>query len=92
MALPATKARQRRRAAIARGNDAAARLRKTIRLAGMVKCARCPQVVFASAADIDHITPLAKGGQDVDSNVQILCRPCHKLKTRSDFEFRKPPF
>nr|WSW47039.1 HNH endonuclease [Streptomyces sp. NBC_01001] len=36
--------------------------------------------------------PLALGGTDTDGNVQPLCRPCHKLKTRKDFEAQAPPF
>ncbi|MFF0440158.1 HNH endonuclease [Kitasatospora sp. NPDC004614] len=34
---------------------------------------------------MDHITPLALGGEDIDENVQPLCRPCHKAKTCEDF-------
>lgn len=29
---------------------------------------------------IDHIVPLAKGGEDKLENLQILCSACHKLK------------
>jgi 5-methylcytosine-specific restriction protein A len=92
MALPTIRKHRKRREAIAAGNDAAARLRREMRKSVMVVCARCPARVFASAADVDHIVPLAKGGQDIDSNVQILCRPCHKAKTRVDFDFQNTPF
>jgi 5-methylcytosine-specific restriction protein A len=67
-------------------------MRKAIREAGWAQCAKCPCRVLPSAADVDHVVPLALGGEDIDSNVQILCRPCHKLKTRSDFNFSAPPF
>jgi 5-methylcytosine-specific restriction protein A len=40
--------------------------------------------------DIDHVLPLSKGGEDVDSNVQPLCKACHKAKTAIDFG--KRPF
>ncbi|MEU5031945.1 MULTISPECIES: HNH endonuclease [Streptomyces] len=30
--------------------------------------------------------PLALGGEDIDENVQPLCKSCHNLKTREDFE------
>ncbi|WP_435838253.1 HNH endonuclease [Streptomyces chrestomyceticus] len=29
--------------------------------------------------------PLAMGGADTDGNVQVLCRGCHGLKTRTEF-------
>ncbi|MGY5131265.1 HNH endonuclease [Streptomyces nigrescens] len=45
-----------------------------------------------SQVDIDHIIPLAKGGEDVDSNVQVLCKACHKRKTNMDFNRGAPPF
>ncbi|MFB7899235.1 HNH endonuclease [Streptomyces xiamenensis] len=38
------------------------------------------------------MTPIAHGGEDIDENVQPLCRTCHKLKTREDFGVTKPPF
>lgn len=35
--------------------------------------------------EVDHIVPVSMGGDFFDwSNLQILCRPCHKIKTRSD--------
>jgi len=80
------KAWRKRRALLASGNDAAARLRSEIKRSGEARCAKCRNLVLASAVDVDHIVPLAHGGGDVDSNVQALCRPCHKLKTRLDFD------
>jgi 5-methylcytosine-specific restriction protein A len=85
-------ATRRRRKAIEEGNNAAARLRKTIRARGVYPCAKCGLTFLASALDVDHITPLALGGEDVDENVQALCRPDHKLKTRTDFGFANTPF
>jgi 5-methylcytosine-specific restriction protein A len=86
------RARRKRRAVIARGNNAAANARKAARKAGYVECASCRMRFLASAVDVDHIKPLAHGGEDVDENVQLLCRPCHKLKTRGDFGIQAPPF
>jgi 5-methylcytosine-specific restriction protein A len=91
-ARPAIRARRKRAAAIARGNDAAARKRAEIREAGWGACAACPALVLPSAVDVDHILPLAKGGEDIDSNIQVLCRPCHKAKTRRDFDYKALPF
>ena len=34
--------------------------------------------------EIDHKIPLNKGGFNDLSNLQILCRKCHKSKTKSD--------
>ncbi|WP_244888740.1 HNH endonuclease [Streptomyces purpureus] len=35
--------------------------------------------------DVDHVRPLSLGGEDIDSNVQVLCHGCHQLKTRTEF-------
>lgn len=32
----------------------------------------------------DHITPLAFGGLDIESNTQALCGPCHAAKTAAE--------
>ena len=74
------------------GNNAAARMRKAVSRAGEARCTKCGLMVLASATDVDHVIPLARGGQDVDENIQALCRPCHKLKTRSDFGAKNTPF
>ncbi|WP_424215509.1 HNH endonuclease [Streptomyces sp. BI20] len=80
----------KRRAAIAAGNNAAARLRKAVRKAVSGTCATCLRMYLPSQVDIDHIKPLALGGEDVDGNVQVLCKACHKAKTATDFG--KRPF
>lgn len=52
------------------------------------KCLTC-NVDFASTGyHVDHVIPLAKGGEHCDGNVQLLCPTCNKRKaTRSLFEF-----
>ncbi|MER5258545.1 HNH endonuclease signature motif containing protein [Streptomyces sp. NPDC002855] len=90
-----TRSRQshrKRRAAIARGQNAAAITRKALRKAGQGQCVRCLGVYRASLIDVDHVTPLAKGGEDVASNVQLLCKTCHKRKTAEDFDHKTLPF
>lgn len=34
---------------------------------------------------VDHITPLALGGKDIDSNTRNLCDPCHEKRTAEQF-------
>lgn len=82
----------KRREAIARGHNAARTLRATLNRAGEARCVQCDILYLASAIDIDHVIPLAKGGEDVATNVQALCKACHKTKTRIDFQFSTPPF
>ncbi|MEV7402836.1 HNH endonuclease signature motif containing protein [Streptomyces sp. NPDC091267] len=67
-------------------------IRAAIRTVGFVACARCLGHYLGSQVDVDHVKPLAKGGEDVDGNVQVLCKSCHKLKTREDFDAKTPPF
>ncbi|MFJ6137401.1 HNH endonuclease [Kitasatospora sp. NPDC092286] len=43
---------------------------------------------LASGLEVDHITPIAHGGEDVAGNVQLLCLSCHAAKTRADFQVR----
>ncbi|MGW3674625.1 HNH endonuclease [Streptomyces sp. NPDC005166] len=79
-----------RRAALARGHNAAAALRRAVRRAGGADCGWCRGFYRPSNLDIDHVLPLAKGGDDVESNVQALCKRCHAAKTAVDFG--KRPF
>ncbi|MFJ1789536.1 HNH endonuclease [Streptomyces anulatus] len=39
----------------------------------------------ANGVDVDHVRPLSLGGEDVDTNVQVLCHGCHGLKTATEF-------
>ena len=36
---------------------------------------------ISPGSEVDHITPKAKGGTDDESNLQLLCTPCHAEKT-----------
>ena len=42
-------------------------------------CDQCRR--WAVALDRDHIVPLSWGGKHDRSNIQYLCKPCHKRKT-----------
>ena len=45
---------------------------------------RC-SVCNAYAREVDHIVPLENGGPPYDpENLQVLCRDCHKAKTREE--------
>lgn len=48
-------------------------------------CVHClKQGRTTEATEVDHITPLYKGGTYDPSNLQGLCSDCHKAKTRAD--------
>lgn len=54
------------------------------------KCAECsvklgPQMPH----DIDHTHALANGGENRESNLRPLCKPCHKPKTAADVAMKK---
>jgi 5-methylcytosine-specific restriction protein A len=42
-------------------------------------CQVCDRVT--DELEVDHITPLARGGSDDMSNLRAICVPCHKTKT-----------
>ena len=43
------------------------------------RCSKCQGTV---GLEVDHIVPLAEGGKDEFSNMQALCKNCHKEKTQ----------
>lgn len=44
------------------------------------------------AREVDHITPLERGGTHDEANLQALCKPCHSAKTaREDDRWRQTP-
>ena len=47
------------------------------------KCSSCNELLDATY-EIDHITPLYKGGTNEVSNLKALCRNCHGKKTLMD--------
>lgn len=45
-------------------------------------CCQCEaEGLTTLAEEVDHITPLWKGGADDESNFQSLCKPHHEAKT-----------
>ena len=62
----------------------AARLYRTVRAVGAERCAACVLLFPARFLRIDHVVPLADGGRDVMSNLQILCVDCHRVKSSTE--------
>lgn len=40
------------------------------------------------ASEVDHITPRHKGGTSAWSNLQSICKECHKAKTKEEMRRR----
>ena len=52
-------------------------------------CTYCGHRRRASSLDIDHVIPVARGGSNDPSNLQVICRPCNQRKgVQTDEEFR----
>lgn len=47
------------------------------------RCAdwECRTRLIAGHYQIDHVQPLSRGGKNDVTNMQALCKPCHKRKT-----------
>ena len=48
------------------------------------KCPNCKANLGLTGHHLDHITPLSRGGLNVDGNVQLLCPPCNLRKADKD--------
>lgn len=59
------------------------RKRRLARTNGLCEDCLPNRVTLATA--VDHIKPLALGGQDIDSNTRNLCDPCHAKRTAEQF-------
>jgi 5-methylcytosine-specific restriction endonuclease McrA len=75
---------------------------KTGKLAMHYQCAECKQLFVAADVQVDHIKPVVdpkKGFTTWDNfiermfceikNLQVLCKPCHKIKTDQEKLERK---
>lgn len=76
--------------------------KKTGKLAMHYKCAKCKKLFVAADVQVDHILPVvstSEGFVGWDSfidrifceieNLQVLCKPCHKVKTEEEKLQRK---
>ena len=48
------------------------------------KCSHCKKAIELSGMEIDHIKPLASGGDNSYDNLQVLCKQCHFVKTKEE--------
>ncbi|MCY1533414.1 HNH endonuclease [compost metagenome] len=62
-----------------RGGRPWRRKRDAVLLRDQYTCQVCDKVT--DELEVDHITPLARGGSDDMSNLRAICVPCHKIKT-----------
>ena len=46
----------------------------------------CKNSLQNGVCEIDHIRPLANGGDNSKANLQILCKSCHFEKSREENE------
>ncbi|AUT02978.1 HNH endonuclease [Nostoc sp. CENA543] len=54
------------------------------------QCQSCGKTGLETDLNIDHIIPLARGGQNDISNLQTLCCTCNQRKTdKIDHRFRR---
>ena len=48
-------------------------------------CAHCRGLFDLNGAwERDHITPLGEGGTEDVGNTQVLCIPCHEVKSEAE--------
>lgn len=62
-------------------------VRKAVLRRDNYKCGICLKRHKKANLDVDHIIPVRKGIDPFDkANLRLLCRECHKAKTRLDKE------
>lgn len=55
-------------------------------------CKMCDEKGFVTqGAELDHILPLFKGGNNDDENLQMLCIECHRQKSANDLDMIYKP-
>lgn len=53
------------------------------------KCYFCQEPITSGAAEIDHLTPISRGGTNDHSNLAACCSSCNKAKTdKTEIEFK----
>ncbi len=66
------------------------RVKARIYLDAEGKCKCCTRFIDGSAlvAEYDHAIPLIIGGQNRETNLQLLCSECHAKKTKLDVKLK----
>jgi 5-methylcytosine-specific restriction endonuclease McrA len=55
-------------------------------------CTHCQaKGIVRLGEELDHIMPLSKGGCNDPTNLQMLCKECHYIKTLDDMGFKPKP-
>lgn len=53
-------------------------------------CAVCRKLLsYPDGFELDHKRALHKDGGNDDENLQVLCPPCHQVKTAQDMGFKE---
>lgn len=53
-------------------------------------CAMCRKLLaYPHGFELDHKQALHKDGGNDDENMQVLCPPCHQVKTAQDMGFKE---
>lgn len=53
-------------------------------------CAMCRRLLaYPHGFELDHKQALHKDGSNDDENMQVLCPPCHQVKTAKDMGFKE---
>lgn len=61
------------------------RLRRRVLVRDLFKCQDCGALVMGKGeAHVDHVIAKRDGGKDEVENLQVLCHPCHSIKTREE--------
>lgn len=61
---------------------------KFLKIVQGMKCNYCEQTM--TKYEIDHIVPIARGGDNSNENLQLLCAPCNRQKgAKTDSEYRE---